>query len=134
MMFPILQRVCRVITMPMRSSLNGQIQAEWNNLMSRRLIHAIQPLKSTQGIYDINLANKSPGLLASTNVQYTQTCGMKVLGKVHRRCKDCCMMLKNGIMYNYCKAHPRHNQRAKTARPKSTWILTGVTRSKVRPW
>lgn len=133
-MFPLIQRMSRIITTQMRGTLNSSVPSEWNNLVPQRLLHAIQPMKSTQSIHDTNLAHKSSSLLASTNVQYTQTCGLKYVAKVHRRCKDCKMMIKDGVFFNHCKTHPRHKQQAKTKRPKNTWYLTGVTTSKPREW
>lgn len=70
---------------------------------------------------------KASSLLSPETLQYNQICGLKYVKNVHRRCKDCYLMFIEGVMHNFCTAHPRHKQKMKTKRPKNTWILTGVT-------
>jgi large subunit ribosomal protein L36 len=36
---------------------------------------------------------------------------MKVRASVKKRCKDCMIINRNGIIYVYCKRNPRHKQR-----------------------
>lgn len=129
-MFSIAVGFSRALTLPMRY----QFKTELINTILPRSFHAIQPLGLIQDFNNFKCVNKSSTLLASANFQYLQTCGLKHVGKVHRRCKDCYMMLREGVLYNYCKTHPRHNQKARTKRPKNTWTLTGVTQTKIRPW
>lgn len=77
----------------------------------------------------------STTILTSTiTPQLTQNCGLKIVGLVHRRCRDCRMMVMNGVIYNHCKTHPRHKQRQRLTRPNNTWTLTAVQQSKKRPW
>lgn len=74
-------------------------------------------------------------ILTSTIIpQMTQNCGLKIVGKVHRRCKDCRMMIVNGVIFNHCKTHPRHKQRQRLTRENNTWILTAVQQTKKRSW
>lgn len=82
-------------------------------------------------------SNSSPPTLltsAIANPQFTQICGLKIVGKVHRRCKDCYMHVKNGVIYNHCNTHPRHKQRQRLKKENNTWILTAVQQTKIRPW
>ena len=60
--------------------------------------------------------------------------GMKVFGRVRRRCKDCYLVVRQGRLYNMCKTHPRHKQAAKVQKEKYTWIITDATQSKRRAW
>ncbi|HOM78144.1 50S ribosomal protein L36 [Patescibacteria group bacterium] len=36
---------------------------------------------------------------------------MKVQPSVKKRCKQCNLIRRNGVLYVYCKRTPRHNQR-----------------------
>lgn len=80
-------------------------------------------------------SSSSSTILTSTIVpQLTQSCGFKVVGKVHRRCRDCNMMVINGVIYNHCKTHPRHKQRQRITKKNNTWTLTAVQTGTKRPW
>lgn len=127
-MFATTPGLCRIFTLQMRSAWSNRVHTG----IFVRPLHMIQSIKINPGNTRINSDTKS--LLANLNHQYMQTCGLKHVGNVHRRCKDCHLMLKEGVLYNNCKTHPRHNQKAKTKRDKNTWILTAVTTTKVRPW
>lgn len=109
----------------------------WNDGVRRELLaksfHSLRPLSGYQETFKLNQGASSL-LMTNKSTQYTQVCGLKHVGKVHRRCKDCSMMLIAGVMHNHCKTHPRHNQKAKTKKPKSTWIVTAAMQTKVRPW
>lgn len=127
-MFPI--SLSRVV---LRSSWCFSVPNELKIEAIRRSFHAIHPQKLHQ--QNLNVVQESSNLLVSVNeFLYAQTRGLKYVGNVHRRCKDCHLMLKEGIMHNYCKAHPRHNQKAITSKPKCKWILTAVTTNKIRSW
>lgn len=127
-MIPLVRSVCR--------SLMPQVWYPLNNRTTtgavQRNFHTVQPLIH----HGINSsAQKSSTLLSpNNNLQCVPSCGLKYLRKVHRRCKDCNLMLINGVMHNFCKAHPRHKQKAITKKPKNTWILTAVTTMKKRDW
>lgn len=124
----------KVILPQMRSKWCCIVPNEFKVETFRRFFHAIQSQKLNQQM-ESSIVQKCSNLLLPINkVLSVQTCGLKYVGLVHRRCKDCHMMLREGIMHNYCKAHPRHNQKAKTARPKSTWIVSGVTTVKPAHW
>lgn len=127
-MFPILQGLCKALTLQVRFAYNNEPRTK----ILRRPFHMFQSIKVNQGNFDLSQGNKS--FLGPTNLQNTQYCGLKHVGNVHSRCKDCHLMFKEGVMYNYCKTHPRHNQKAKIKRPKNTWTLTAVTTARVRPW
>jgi large subunit ribosomal protein L36 len=60
--------------------------------------------------------------------------GMKQVGRVKRRCKDCYFYVKQERFFVFCKTHPRHKQMAMIKKPKSTWILTDATQSITRAW
>lgn len=83
----------------------------------------------------ITSSSSSITILTSTMIpQLTQYCGLKIVGKVHRRCRDCRMMVINGVVFNHCKTHPRHKQRQRLKPEKNTWTLTAVQVTKRRPW
>lgn len=63
-----------------------------------------------------------------------QNCGVKVKGRVKRRCKDCYMVMREGRMYVECKSFGRHKQVTIAKKPKNAYILTHASMSKVRPW
>lgn len=129
-MLSIIQGFGRVLT-PKLHYLKPQLEC----YLFRRSVHIIQSFGAVKNINSLGIVQKNSSILGPVqNIQYMQTRGLNYVGKVHRVCKDCHMMLREGVMYNYCKAHPRHNQKAKTKRPKNTWILTGVTTGNVRPW
>ena len=60
--------------------------------------------------------------------------GMKIKGRVKRRCKDCQLEWKDGILYNFCKTHPRHKQMLKQQYWPNLRIMTYAMQSRVRPW
>lgn len=63
-----------------------------------------------------------------------QNCGLKIKGRVRRRCKDCFMGMREGRMYVECKTYGRHRQISIAKKPKNLWMLSHATQSKVRPW
>lgn len=127
-MFQILQNITRVFVPQMRSSWNSEMKSK----LLQKSFHTLRPLTG----YSENLkhSQRSSLLMPDKSIEYIQVCGLKYVGKVHRRCKDCNLMLIAGVMHNHCKTHPRHNQKAKTKRPKSTWIVTAAIQTKVRSW
>lgn len=126
-MFKIALDISRALITQTRTSWNFESK---NNIFNKSF-HTLRPLYEYQ--WNLN-QNSSALLIPKKDVQNTQVCGLKYVGKVHRRCKDCNMMLIAGVMHNHCKTHPRHNQKAKTKRPKSTWIVTAAIQTKIRPW
>lgn len=60
--------------------------------------------------------------------------GMKQMGVLKRRCKDCYFVMREERLFVMCKTHPRHKQMAMKKKPKNTWILTDATQSKQRAW
>lgn len=60
--------------------------------------------------------------------------GMKQMGFLKRRCKDCYFVMRQERLYVMCKTHPRHKQMSMKKRPKNTWTLTDATQSKKRAW
>lgn len=73
-------------------------------------------------------------ILQSASIAINIQRGMKQVGKVKRRCKDCYMVWRKERLYNMCKTHPRHKQMSIKPKPRSTWILTHATQSVYRPW
>lgn len=83
----------------------------------------------------ITSSTSNTTILSSTNIpQLTKNCGLKIVGHVHRRCRDCRLMTINGVVFNHCKTHPRHKQRQRLKPVKNTWTLTAVQQTKKRPW
>ncbi|OXA63644.1 uncharacterized protein LOC110863371 [Folsomia candida] len=60
--------------------------------------------------------------------------GMKIKGRVKRRCKDCYMIWIDGVLHNKCKTHPRHTQKQKEKYWANTRLLTHASMSPKRPW
>lgn len=60
--------------------------------------------------------------------------GMKQMGNLKRRCKDCYFVMRHERMYVMCKTHPRHKQMGMKKKDKNTWILTDATQSPLRAW
>lgn len=131
-MVSIIQKLGRTFLPFHQLSRNVDLQNGLKTFFPRTLF-TLRSINPSQPSIDI-FAMKSKPLLPLQSINYTQTCGLKHLGKVHRRCRGCHLLLKEGVMYNYCKVHPRHNQKAKTKRPKNTWTMTGVMTTKIRPW
>ncbi|CAL4114902.1 unnamed protein product [Meganyctiphanes norvegica] len=73
-------------------------------------------------------------LLQATLPILTQTCGMKMKGKLRRRCKDCYFVWREGRFYVMCKSKGRHKQMSMVKKEKNTWILTHATQGTARPW
>ncbi|CAG7717912.1 unnamed protein product, partial [Allacma fusca] len=65
---------------------------------------------------------------------YVPSRGMKILGKVKRRCKDCQLVWKDGILYNFCKTRPRHKQMLKPQYWENQRIITHASSGNKRPW
>ena len=71
---------------------------------------------------------KSSSLLKQTCTPLLmQTRGMKLKGKLKRRCKSCLIVKRKDNMYVICDEHPRHKQ--KLIKQKK-WSLPGVWRNK----
>lgn len=122
------QGFCRVFTPRLFLPSCNQVANVLNNGFQRSL-YTIRPVGSDNLVaYNgVGTTKTSSSLLSVETLQYNQICGLKYLKNVHRRCKDCYLMYIEGVLHNFCTAHPRHKQKAKTKRPKNTWILTGVT-------
>ncbi|ERL87874.1 hypothetical protein D910_05262 [Dendroctonus ponderosae] len=82
------------------------------------------------------LPSSSPKMafLAPNTPSLTISCGMKVVGLLRKRCKDCYFVCRQERLYVMCKTHGRHKQMSMVKKPKNTWILTHATQSKHRPW
>lgn len=115
-----IQRVCRILMFKPQLEINGQISRAMNMNFIQRSLHTVLGVNNS-------VLRKATFLATVETTWHQPSRGLKYVGKVHRRCKDCHLMLIDGIMHNFCKAHPRHKQKAKTKKPKNTWILTGVT-------
>lgn len=115
-----IQGVCRAFIPRLYSPICNQV-----NRAFQRSLHAIRPV-GFENVAAITVQRKTLLSLIETS-QHHQICGLKYLVNVHRRCKDCYLMYIEGVVHNFCTAHPRHKQKMITKRPKNTWILTGVT-------
>lgn len=121
----VIQGFCRVLMPKLYLPSCNQL----NNLLNngfRRSLFTIRPV-GIEHLAMNGVPTKISLLSPPGTLQHNQICGLKYLKNVHRRCKDCYLMYIEGVLHNFCTAHPRHKQRMKTKRPKNTWILTGVT-------
>lgn len=108
------------------------------------LIHQVNNSLRNFSILSCNIINRNAPISASypltSSLLQPSSClviadrGMKQVGRVRRRCKDCYMMIRHERVYNFCKTHPRHKQMSMVKKPKNTWILTDATQSKRRAW
>lgn len=60
--------------------------------------------------------------------------GMKQVGRVKRRCRDCYFMVRDERLFVLCKTHPRHKQMSIIKKKKNQRFLTDATQSVVRAW
>jgi large subunit ribosomal protein L36 len=60
--------------------------------------------------------------------------GMKIKGKLKRRCKDCYFIWIEGVKYNLCKTYGRHKQMRKPPYWANLRILTDATQGPKRAW
>jgi len=60
--------------------------------------------------------------------------GLKIKGRVNRRCKDCYLIWEDGILYNRCKTHQRHKQMLKPMYWANSRLLTHRSMPCTRPW
>ncbi|ODN02831.1 39S ribosomal protein L36, mitochondrial [Orchesella cincta] len=65
---------------------------------------------------------------------YIQSRGLKIMGKVRRRCKDCFMTWINGNLWNLCKTQQRHKQMLKAPYFSNQRVLTHATQKPKRDW
>ncbi|XP_028030041.1 39S ribosomal protein L36, mitochondrial [Bombyx mandarina] len=64
----------------------------------------------------------------------TQISGIKIKGRVRRRCRSCYFVFRDERVYIMCSKFPRHKQMSMKPKPHNTWILTQASQSPVRPW
>lgn len=73
-------------------------------------------------------------LLKTVPPLLSQVCGLKMKGRLRRRCKDCYFVWRQERLYVMCKTHPRHKQMSMKKREYNTWILTTATQGPIRGW
>lgn len=123
-----LPQLCALTARPTLNQMASIVPA-----VSLRSFHLLS--SSVASRLQTNIIGTGSNLLTAPALpQLTQKCGFKVKGRLRRRCRDCFFVTRHGRLYNICYTHPRHKQMAMQKRPKSTWILTHATQSKVRPW
>uniref|UniRef100_A0A6M2DD30 Ribosomal protein n=1 Tax=Xenopsylla cheopis TaxID=163159 RepID=A0A6M2DD30_XENCH len=61
-------------------------------------------------------------------------CGMKVKGRLRRRCKDCYFVTRDERLYVMCKSQGRHKQMSMKKKEYNLWMLSHATQSKYREW
>nr|AAX62411.1 putative mitochondrial ribosomal protein L36 [Lysiphlebus testaceipes] len=107
--------------------LNNKFHSLNNNLINNTIL---------PNQLNINNNNNSiiKNLLQPNQVYLNLSCGMKVVGKLQRRCKDCYFFATKGRWFIRCKTHPRHKQAQRAKQEKNTWILTSVCQHPKRPW
>lgn len=112
------------------SAIESNARLAAGNILSRSL-HILSGVKPAVNVQLMNV----PGLLSpATSPQLMQSCGMKVKGRLKRRCRDCYFVSRGGRLFNMCPTHPRHKQMSIRVHPRVNWIVTHATQSKVRPW
>lgn len=131
-MIPTIRGLSRILLPRLCLSSVAQPKNPLNNEIVQRSLYTIPSLGTANGAN--GFIAKTTLLAPAESTQFTQVRGLKHVGKVHRRCRDCKLTFIDGVLYNHCKAHPRHNQKQKTPRPASTWILSGVMTGQKRPW
>lgn len=82
----------------------------------------------------LNNNSSIKNLLQPTQAYLNLSCGLKVVGKLQRRCKDCFFYAAKGRWHIGCKTHPRHKQAQRVKAERNTWILTSVCQHPKRPW
>lgn len=85
-------------------------------------------------IPDSNTFRNGNHILQPTTPLRIDVCGMKVVGKPHRRCRDCRLVFIDGVLHNLCSAYGRHTQRRRMPHFKATRIVTHAQQTKLRPW
>lgn len=137
-MFSTFKKLIQICAPQLNRAIANQIPSTsqiMNNNCSSRAYHLLLQQPNFQSkLSFMNTMSPSTLTKPAPNTQLIQTCGMKVRGKVHRRCKDCFMVVKHERLYNLCPTHPRHKQMSMKKKPKNTWILTHATQSRIRPW
>jgi len=78
----------------------------------------------------LNPSSSSALLILSTGPHR----GMKIMGKINRRCKGCYLIWEDGILYNRCKTHPRHTAQLKPKYWATQRLMTHATSGFKRPW
>lgn len=135
-MFPALGNVIRMCTAQVNSlRLNPNMIRNLPGV--QRSFHILLPSISSSGVCNTNeksLAMTTTLLRPALTSEMMQNRGLKILAKVHRRCKHCRMMIKNGVFYNHCKVHPRHKQKSTEKNPFSTWVIAHAMQTRFRPW
>lgn len=97
-----------------------------SQILTKRAFHLLQ--KPTLNVSSMENA------LKPVRVSIVPSCGLKVRGMLHRRCKDCYFVRREEIWYVMCKTHPRHKQVQMKAHERKSWILSHATQGKIRPW
>ena len=104
------------------------------NILSRKMHH----MCNKSYFYDLSntYTNKigPVGLLQPVLPMYNLTCGLKMKTVLHRRCKYCILMWRNGRKYIKCKAMGRHNQVERKPKIYQIWKVTHATHGKPRDW
>lgn len=135
-MFRAVQSLFPIRKLPLSVALLMQPSNQIKNGLPSRSYHilSMKPQQNQIG-GSITPSTSNTTILTSTIIpQLTQNCGLKIVGHVHRRCRDCRMSTINGVVFNHCKTHPRHKQRQRLKPVNNTWILTAVQQTKKRPW
>ncbi|CAH1981652.1 unnamed protein product [Acanthoscelides obtectus] len=116
-MFPIFRNAITIAARRLPSATGHLVATSFHILSKPSIISALQP-----------------GFLTPALQTVVPSCGMKVRGRLRRRCKDCYFVMREGRLYVMCKTHGRHKQMSMVKDPKNTWILSHATQGKVRPW
>lgn len=103
-----------------------------------RTISLSDPTKRITNVFPTFLStlqhSSSKKILTPYNPIFNPVCGLKVKGRVKRRCKSCYIVVRDERMYVMCPKFPRHKQMSMKPKPHNTWTLTHASQSRTRPW
>ena len=111
------------------------------NNVSRFLSHPNANLLFTRASSHLMVRTMQPSLVQETQQLLVPqvpilvpSCGMKVVGKLKKRCKDCYFVVRNERTYVICKTKPRHKQMSMKKKEEKSWILTYASQGPKREW
>lgn len=80
------------------------------------------------------LVSRTQNFLYPSTTLINPVCGMKVKGRVRKRCHDCYILFKDHRVYNFCKTYPKHKQMSIRGKDKEYFIYTERTHGRIRKY
>ena len=121
------------------NSLRSVLPLACNNIC-RFLVHPNISLSVTRAASHLIGRTMQPSLAPAQQLLVPQvpilvpSCGMKVVGKLKKRCKDCYFVVRDERTYVICKSKPRHKQMSMKKKEEKSWILTYASQRPAREW